>query len=96
MGIQRENVRDPACLLVSRCILLQLAVLISEAQTAILSYCCLAATPEPIDGGLGRPSPALSHLPLESGRLSGSYPKMGQSESEKGARKMPLFEYHMY
>lgn len=96
MGIQRENVRDPACLLASHCILLQLAVPISEAQTAILSYCCLAATPGPIDESLGRPSPALSHLPLESGRLSGSYPKMGHSESEKGARERPLFEYHIY
>ena len=61
----------------SCCILLQSAVVISGAATAILSYLCLAATPQPIDGSLGRPSPALSPLPLESGRLSGSYPKMG-------------------
>lgn len=75
-GRQRDCVRDPSSLLVSRRILLQSAVLISETATAILSYCCLAATPQSIDGGLGRPNPALSHLPLESGRLSGSYPKM--------------------
>ncbi|CAB1448297.1 unnamed protein product [Pleuronectes platessa] len=79
---RRERVRDPASLLVSRWNLLQSAVLISGAATAILSYCRLAATPQPIDGGLGRPSPALSHLPLESGRLSGSYPKMNDPVSE--------------
>lgn len=32
------------------------SVLISEAATAILSYCCLADTPQPIDESLGWPS----------------------------------------
>lgn len=78
IGGKAEGVCKGSCysLLASRCVLLQSAVLISEAATAILSYCCLAATPQPIDGGLGRPSPALSHLLLESGRLSSSHPKM--------------------
>lgn len=67
---KKECVRDPTSLLVSCCILLQSAILISEEATAILSYCCLAATPQAIDGNLGQLSPAPNHLLLESGRLS--------------------------
>lgn len=71
---------------------MQSDVLISDAATAILSYCCLAATPQPIDGSSGRLGLALPRLPLESRRLSSSRPKM---ETEEGTGASAPISYNL-